>query len=338
MSAAAGLIIAILPVLAFTLVLALLDSFKLIRVKVLVTTLAIGCITAGAAILVNGMCLNALKIDFSDYSKYISPLTEEILKASYPFFLLKRRKIGFLADAAIHGFAVGAGFALIENIYYYHLLGGSNVFIWILRGFGTAFMHGGTTSAFTMICAYLSERRKSVGTTACLPGLALAVLFHSFFNHFFFPPLATTVIQIVAMPLLMLCVFIISEKDLKGWLQAGFDSDLDLINHIDSGKIMETSAGQYLYSLNNVLPTEIIADMFCYMRAYLELTLQAKGILMMRESGFDVHPGAEIKERFEELIDAEKRIGKTGKRALAPLLRTSSRELWQLYFLASDAG
>ncbi len=338
MSAILGLVIALLPVALFTLALELLDSFRLIKVKSLAFTLLAGCIAAGAAIVINRVCLNLLQIDFSSYSRYFSPLTEEILKAVYPIILLRRRKIGFLTDAAVRGFAVGAGFALVENIYYFHFVQESNVFLWILRGFGTAFMHGGATSVFTMLGAYLSERRKSLKAAVYLPGLALAVVIHSFFNHFFIPPLATTIIQILGMPLTMLGVFAFSERDLKGWLQSGFDSDLDLISHIDTGKIMETSAGRYLENLNNVLSLEMVADMFCYLRLYLELTLRAKGILMMHESGFDTPPERDIKELFDDLQDAEKRIGRTGKRALAPLLRTSPRELWQLYYLADSVG
>jgi RsiW-degrading membrane proteinase PrsW (M82 family) len=34
----------------------------------------------------------------------------------FNFFLISRKKIGFMIDAAIYGFAVGAGFSMMENI------------------------------------------------------------------------------------------------------------------------------------------------------------------------------------------------------------------------------
>ena len=49
-----------------------------------------------------------------------------------------------MIDAAIYGFAVGAGFAFIENIYYLHSLEHHKIVVWIIRGLGTAVMHGGT--------------------------------------------------------------------------------------------------------------------------------------------------------------------------------------------------
>ena len=42
------------------------------------------------------------------------------------------------ADAAIIGFAVVSGFALLENVYYLLNVTESNLFFWIIRGFGTA--------------------------------------------------------------------------------------------------------------------------------------------------------------------------------------------------------
>jgi len=53
----------------------------------------------------------------------------------------------------------------------------------------------------------------------------------------------------------------------------------------------------------------------------------------MRQSGFDPASDPEIKTKFEELEYLQKSIGKTGKLAILPFLRTSSRDLWQLYLI-----
>jgi hypothetical protein len=73
--------------------------------------------------------------------------------------------------------------------------------------------------------------------------------------------------------------------------------------------------------------------MLCYLRLYLELSVGAKGILMMREAGFHIAPDLEIPEKFRELKYLERSIGKTGKLAVLPFLRTGSRDLWQLHML-----
>ena len=72
------------------------------------------------------------------------------------------------------------------------------------------------------------------------------------------------------------------------------------------------------------------------LRVHLELSIKAKGLLIMREAGFSVPPGPEISEMFSELQYLEKSIGPTGKLALAPILHNSSRDLWQFHFLGSD--
>jgi hypothetical protein len=78
---------------------------------------------------------------------------------------------------------------------------------------------------------------------------------------------------------------------------------------------------------------EVLVDMMCLLRLRAELAIRAKGILMMREAGFDAVPDPTLKDRFEELRYLENNIGKTGLLALHPFLHTSTRDLWQLNVL-----
>ena len=58
-----------------------------------------------------------------------------------------------MVDTAISGFAVGAGFALIENLTYIPDLSSSGLVSSAIRGLGTAMMHGGTTAIFGTVSA-----------------------------------------------------------------------------------------------------------------------------------------------------------------------------------------
>ncbi len=78
---------------------------------------------------------------------------------------------------------------------------------------------------------------------------------------------------------------------------------------------------------------EVVVDLLCYLRIHVELSLRAKGILMMREGGFDVGPDDETRALFAELNYLEESIGRTGKLALLPFLHLGGKELWQLYML-----
>ena len=64
---------------------------------------------------------------------------------------MRTRRTGFLTDAAILGFAVGAGFATVENIYYLRIFPDAPWLVWAIRGLGTAVMHGGASAIFAVL-------------------------------------------------------------------------------------------------------------------------------------------------------------------------------------------
>jgi RsiW-degrading membrane proteinase PrsW (M82 family) len=321
------------PVLAFLVVLIFLDSFKLLRAKTIILTIAAGCGTALVALALNRWFINLGTMGVSVYARSLGPVVEEVLKASLVVFLIRTKRVGFMVDGAILGFAVGAGFAVVENIYYLQSLEVSHIGIWIIRGFGTAVMHGGTTSVFAILSVTLAER-KSLGTfSVFMPGLLAAIGIHVFFNQFFLPPIVNTALQLAGLPLIMTAVFARSERALRDWLEVGLDTDVTLLDSIISGKAAETKAGRYLLSLRERFPSRVVGDMLCMLRIHLELAVRAKGMLMMREAGFRPAADPEIKEHFRELEYLERSIGKTGRLAIAPVLHNSSRDLWQIYVL-----
>ena len=73
-----------------------------------------------------------------------------------------------LVDAAIFGFAIGSGFALVENLYYLASRPDAHVAVQIIRGFGTAIMHGGATAIFAIVSVALAEKRPD-GRARCVP-------------------------------------------------------------------------------------------------------------------------------------------------------------------------
>ncbi len=77
----------------------------------------------------------------------------------------------------------------------------------------------------------------------------------------------------------------------------------------------------------------MVADLLCYLRLHTELALRAKGVLMMRENGFDVPVDEATRDKFAELDYLEKSIGKTGVLALKPMLHMGHQDLWQLHML-----
>ena len=328
------ILISVLPVVVFLIALMFLDSYKLIRFRTVLLTVCLGFGVAFACWYINDSLKELLGFEHTRYAKYVSPIVEEALKASYIVFLISSKRVGFMVDGAIRGFAMGTGFAIVENVIMLSQLPDTSMFIWIIRGFGTAVMHGGTTALFGIISKDLSDRHESSAAWILLPGLLIAIIIHSAYNHLIYisPELSAAGI-VIGLPLVMLLVFQQSERSLKKWLGIGFDTDSELFEMITSGNITETRIGKYLISLKSRFPGEVVADMLCLLRIHLELSIRAKGMLLMREAGFDAPLDPEIKERFQELNYLEKSIGKTGRLTIMPFLRWSSHDLWQLYML-----
>ncbi|MEX2116759.1 MAG: PrsW family glutamic-type intramembrane protease [Bacteroidota bacterium] len=330
-----AIVISLAPVFVFLVSLILLDSYKLVKARSVSTAILYGCVVAGVAYLLNTWVQRTTGLHFLVLTRYIAPVIEELLKALFIVFLLKRRRIGFMVDAAIYGFAVGAGFAVIENVYYLTTSAEASLFLWVLRGFGTAVMHGGTTAIVALVAKREADSRATESVTVFWKGLLIAIVIHSYYNHFFFHPLFSPMSILVGLPIALMVVFQQSEKVTREWLGVGFDTDVELLQMITSGNLPQTKVGTYLKTLQNRFRGEVIVDMICYLQIYLELSIRAKGVLLLREAGFTPPPETDTKEKFDELQYLQRSIGTTGKLALLPFLHTSNRNLWQLTMLQS---
>ena len=325
--------IGLLPVIVFLAALVYLDSFKLVSLRFVLVAIAIGAAAAGVSYALNGAVLERLSLDFVAYSRYVSPWFEELLKAAILVHLIRTQRIALLVDAAIVGFAIGTGFALVENMYYLATRPDAPIAVQVIRGFGTAIMHGGATAIFAIVSVALAEKRPEAFASIFLPGLLAAVLLHSAYNHLLSRPIIATLGILVALPPLMHLAFQRSERSLRDWLDADLDSDMELLELINSDDFSQSHVGSYLHSLREKFRGEVVADMLCYLRLHVELALRAKGVLLMRESGLEPEIDEETRSNLAELRYLERSIGKTGQIAMRPVLRMTSKDLWQLYML-----
>lgn len=332
--------VALLPVLLFLAALLVMDSFKLVPLRSVLRAILAGCLAALGALYLNGWLVELFDLGPKPHSRYLAPMVEELLKCLYVVFLLQRRRVGFLVDAAILGFAVGAGFAVVENLDYLRSLRGEQLWLWIVRGLGPALLHGATTTVFAVLAKGVAERHPERGALSLLPGVAAAVALHSLFNHFLLPPLLSTGLLLAVLPVVVVAVFEKSESATREWLGAGFDLDVELLQLVLSSDFGHTRLGSYLHSLRSRFPGPVVADMFCLLRLELELSVRVKGVLMARELGLEVPVGEDVRARLAELRYLEKSIGKTGLLALKPLHVTNVRDLWHRHLLeeARTAG
>jgi RsiW-degrading membrane proteinase PrsW (M82 family) len=328
--------VALLPVLLFLALLVLLDSFKLVSLRTVLAALAVGGFAALLAWELDERLLAASGFSLTVFSRYVAPVVEESLKAAWIVLLLRRGRLGFLVDAAILGFATGAGFALVENVEYLRALDERGLALWLVRGLGTAILHGTSTAVFAILAKELSDRHAGHALVWLAPAWAAAVAIHSAYNHQLLPAVLQAAALLVGLPLLALVVFAHSERRTRDWLGTGLDYDLELVGSIASGQALESRAGHYLRSLKERFPGEAVADMLCLLQIQAELSIRAKGLLLAREAGLEPPVGDDVRDRLRELRYLERSIGRTGLIAMQPLVRRDARTLWQV-FLLEDA-
>ncbi len=316
----------VLPVLAFLGALATLDTFKLVRLGRIATALACGGAAALIAFALNSLFFDLLGSESDTYAKFGAPWVEELLKAAWVVYLVRSEKVGFMVDSAICGFATGAGFALVENISYWEQWGDDGLTLWLLRGFGTAVMHGGATAIVGIVAVELQRRG---ATRAFIPGLLLAVAIHTGWDVAVLSPLQASMVVVLGLPPLFILLFARSEDSLRDWIGSKLAKDMDLMDMIETGQFLETPSGLYLKSLQAFHPT-VLGDMLCILQLTSELSAASKGNMIRRMAGLPVEDDPELHDKLKELEFLERSVGLAGRSALAPLLSLSSRDRWEL--------
>ena len=324
---------AILPVIVFLATLYLMDSFKLVPVRDVVLTLAGGAASALVVLWVHASVLPLDGVSPELISRYVAPVTEEAAKALLVVLLISTGRVGFLVDAAVLGFAVGAGFAVVENVVYLRALPDASVWLWLVRGVGTAMLHGATTAIVAMVARARIDSLRHRPIVAFLPGYAIAVAVHSVSNHFLLQPVAQALIILMILPAIVVWVFDRSERATREWVSAGLDLDLEVLQLIVSEHFSVTRFGHYLQELRARFPGPVVADMYCLLRLELELAVQAKALVMARGAGLELPPDPDLDAALAERAYLHRSIGATGLLALRPLQVTSHRDQWHRHLL-----
>jgi RsiW-degrading membrane proteinase PrsW (M82 family) len=328
--------IALAPVVVLLVVFDRLDAFNLISAREIAFMLIAGGALAALSFFANWRVMDGFPIGFSAYSRYVSPVIEESLKAAPLIFLFAQNRIGFKVDAAIAGFAVGAGFSVIENIWYLFTITDANVTAWLVRGFGTAIMHGGATAIFAIISHEMTERQAE-GSAAhyrfnpllFVPGLVAAILIHSVFNHFPHQPLVIMALTLLLAPATIFLALIGSDRATQQWLTTDRLAHEKMLADIRAGVFAETPRGQAINSIVSRLG-EKAPDASAYVELKTELVLRAEELIHTAQSGQPAVITAEDKAKFAKLETLELTLGQTTLAALAAPLGFTRNDLWEL--------
>jgi RsiW-degrading membrane proteinase PrsW (M82 family) len=335
--------IALGPVLLLLLAFDRLDAFKLVSPATLGALLAIGAGMSALAYLSNDGVLDAFPIQFSTFTRLYAPIIEEVLKGLVVVALFAANRVGYLIDAAILGLAIGTGFAMAENAFFVVQFTQANLGVWIVRGFGTALMHGGATAVMATLSYLMFARRLRVSEDRYrfalwpfLPGLLAAIGIHIAFNQFQSQALLAMAVMIVLVPLALVLIFQAGERMAHHWLAHDSETHAQLVADLKSGAFARTRAGQDLQALATRLGESQGAALLDYVGLNAELVARADLTLLALEAHQHIRLGPSVADQFKRLHALERTLGPSTVHAVRQHLHLSRDDLWKLHELELD--
>lgn len=328
--------VALLPVLVLTAGFIWLDVFKLMSVWETLGLLLMGGIAAAAAYPLSGVFLDTLPLGFNNYSRFVAPWIEEALKAIVIISLFRFNRIGFKLDAIISGLAVGAGFSVVENVLYLLRFPEMAPTVWMVRGLGTAVMHGTTLAIMAAIAHELAEREMR-GTAEefdfnplwFVPGFLAAVAIHTLFNQFPGQPMLAMLGTIILAPLALMAIFRFGTGEAQRWLAVERAAHRAMLDALRTGRFPDDPVGRRIAALavrSGAQTGERIRE---YWEQLTRLVLASEEILL-EQSADGERVEADIGGGFERLAELKRELGRSTMAALNPLLPFSRNDYWEL--------
>src|SRR5579884_1630864 len=337
--------VALIPVLVLLGVFLWLDAFKLMSLKEVLVLLLLGGLGAIAAYPVSGRLLDTLPIGFSRYSRFVAPWIEEAIKAIIMIILFRLNRIGYKLDAVISGFAIGAGFSVIENIVYLIRYPDYGTGTWLVRGLGTAVMHGTTLAILAAIAHEFAERenREAAGDFDFhlwwfVPGYVVAVALHTAFNQFPDRPLVAMLGAWVFSPIALLAIFHFGAAEAERWLTAECRAHEQQLEILRAGKWPDSPRGRKIAAFATRLDGETAKRIRRYWEVQAWLVVQAEQTMLDEETGKLSIDKDQVRAAVDELAGLRRALGRSTFTAVNALLPFSRNDYWEVSELKQRLG
>jgi RsiW-degrading membrane proteinase PrsW (M82 family) len=329
--------LALVPVLVLLAIFRWLDAFELMNFREILILLLLGGLAALAAWPISGRMLDTLPIGFSTYSRYVAPWIEEGLKAIVMIGLFRLNRIGYKLDAVISGFAIGAGFSVVENIFYLMLFPNYGAGTWLVRGVGTAVMHGTTLALLGAIAHEFAEREMRQAAADFdfnllwfVPGYLLAVVIHTLFNHFPDRPILSMMGAIICAPVALIAIFQFGTAEAEKWLAVDHAEHKAQLQALRSGQWPDSAAGRKIAALAERLDPEAATRVRRYWELQAWLVAEAEEALIEEAEGDATVDRDQIRAAFAELAGLKRALGRSTFAALKAMLPFSRNDQWEV--------
>ena len=337
--------LALVPVLILLMIFVWFDAFKLMSLREILWLLLLGGFAAVASYPVSGRLLDTLPIGFNNYSRYYAPWIEEAIKGAVVVILFRMNRIGFKLDAVISGFAIGAGFSVIENIIYLVRMPEYGAGTWLVRGLGTAVMHGVTLAILAASAHEFAERETRASAAEFnfnlfwfVPGFIAAGLIHMAFNQFPDQPLLAMLGASMFAPLAILAIFQFGTAEASGWLESERQQHQAQLDALRAGRWPEGPAGKRIAALAARLDEGNATRVRRYWEVQAWLVAQAEETLLEEAEGDAEFDRGAVEAAFRELESLQGALGRSTFAALKPLLPFSRNDQWEMSELRQRLG
>ena len=329
--------VALIPVMAMLAVFVWLDAFKLMNLKEILVLLMLGAIAALAAWPVSGRLLDTLPIGFSLYSRFVAPWIEEAIKAVIMIGLFRMNRIGYKLDAVISGFAIGAGFSVVENIIYLTIFPNYGTGTWLVRGFGTAIMHGTTLAVLAAIAHEFAERETREAAADFdfslmwfVPGYSVAVALHTAFNQFPDRPMVAMMAAMLVAPIVLIAILNFGTAEAQRWLAAESAEHHAQLEALRGGRWPCGPAGLKIAALAERLDAESTNRIRRYWELQAWLVAQAEETMIEEAAGDAEFDARAVEAAVAELEGLKRALGRSTFAALQALLPFSRNDYWEV--------
>lgn len=329
--------LALVPVLVLLAIFVWLDAFKLMSLREVIVLLVLGGIGAIAAWPISGRLIDQLPIGFSNYSRFVAPWIEEAIKAGIIAILFRINRIGYKPDAVISGFAVGAGFSVVENIFYLTTYPDYGPGTWLVRGLGTAVMHGTTLAILAAITQEIAERENSEAAgdyrfnpVWFLPGYLVAVALHTAFNQFPDRPLLAMLGAIIVAPVAIMGIFHFGTAEAQKTLEAESKEHRAQLEALQAGRWPKGSSARKIAALAQRLGEESEKRIRRYWELQAWLVLEAEQMLMEEIAGDSTVDAEQTRAAIEEMNGLRRALGRSSFAAVKALLPFSRQDYWEV--------
>ena len=339
--------LALLPVLMLTAAFIWLDVFKLVSFRETVGLLLAGGASAIVAYPLSGYFLDTLPIGFSNYSRFAAPWIEEALKAIVIIGLFRINRIGLTLDAVIMGFAVGAGFSVVENVFYLVRFPDLTAPVWIVRGLGTAVMHGTTAAVLAAIAHRLAVRELHHEARDFhfrlwwfVPAYLAAVAIHTLFNQFPSQPLLAMLVTTLVAPFALMAILRFGTTKARQWLAAEGEAHRALLEKLKAGAFPDRPGWRRIEKLVERAGPQTGALIREYVIVLTGLILAEEEVLLQQSE--DTHRvETDGRALFKRLHDLRRELGSVTIHAVTSLLpfsRSDYWEVWELHHHLTQSG